>query len=263
MSGESIAAFAQGAYAKPSLAIVGNGPGTTELSKWVGQFFDAAPASPAAGPYAPKTTPATYYGGETRLPSSSGNAVVFAFPGTSAAGTPGFDTSVPVLASLLGGQSSIKWSAGSSLLAQATADIPGVSVSTTAPAYADTGLVAVTISGGNAASVAAASKSVAQTLQKLAAGDGVTAEAAARAAAAAKFSAISAGQSTAGGAELAGFDLLQSGKVAATSELASIGDVNIASVQEAAKKVLSGKASVVAVGDLDALPHAEELGLRV
>ncbi|PGH18844.1 hypothetical protein AJ79_00257 [Helicocarpus griseus UAMH5409] len=260
---EGLSAFAQGAYSKPSIAVVSSGANTADLSKWVGQFFRDIPATASTGVCSPKAhQPSKYYGGEERIPSKAGNAVVIAFPGSSAFGTgASYKPEVSVLAALLGGKSTIKWSPGSSLLSQA-AQASGASVSTCNSAYSDAGLLHVTISG-KAQSVASASKSVVETIQKVAAGN-VSSEEIKKAAALAKFRALEAGELLASGLELTGSGLIHGGKPFQIAQVGqSIEKVTEQQVKDAAKSLLSNKASVSSVGDLHVLPFAVDLGLTV
>jgi ubiquinol-cytochrome c reductase core subunit 2 len=237
LDSDAIAAFAKGAYAKPSVAVVANGVNTTEeVSKWVGQFFADVPATAATGPFAPAAAqPSQYFGGEVRLDSASGNAVVIAFPGSSSFGTTGYKPEFSVLAALLGGQSSIKWTSGSSLLAQAAQTVPGVQISTSQATYSDAGLLYVTIAGKYATSVGEASKKVAEALRKVAAGQ-VTAEDVKRAGALAKFRALETGQNLTTGIEITGSALTHGNK---PFQIAQVGQ-NIEKVTEAQVKEVSG-----------------------
>src|SRR5690625_2753977 len=45
---DGLSEFAQGAYAKPSLAVVASGANSADVSKWVGQFFKDAPSASSA-----------------------------------------------------------------------------------------------------------------------------------------------------------------------------------------------------------------------
>ncbi|PGH33793.1 ubiquinol-cytochrome c reductase core subunit 2 [[Emmonsia] crescens] len=262
---EGIAAFAEGAYSKPSIAVVASGANTANLSEWIGRYFrDIPTASSTTGPFSPKAhEPTKYYGGEERIASKAGNAIVIAFPGSSAAGTgASYKPELAVISALLGGQSTIKWSPGSSLLAKATEAFSDVSVSTNTAAYSDAGLLYVTISG-KAQSVAAASKSVVETIQKVAAGN-VSSEDIKKATALAKFRALEAGESSTLSLELTGSRLAHGGSIVQITEVGqSIEKVTEQQVKAAAKSLLSGKASVSTVGDLHVLPFATDIGLTV
>ncbi|ETN43849.1 uncharacterized protein HMPREF1541_10980 [Cyphellophora europaea CBS 101466] len=257
-----IADFADAAYARSNIAVVANGATHSDLSKWVKEFFSESTGTGSATTQI--KSPATkYYGGEERIAHASGNALILGFPG-SAAFTAGsaYKPEVAVLASLLGGESSIKWSPGFSLLANAAHATPGAQVNTTNAAYSDAGLLYVTLTG-NATAISSAAKNVVEAIKKVAAGD-VSEEVVKKAVAAAKFRALEAGQQTEAGLEATGNGLIVSGKAFQISELAKgFEGVTKDGITKAAKSVLEGKASVSAVGDLYALPFAEEIGLQV
>ncbi|KAK2766192.1 ubiquinol-cytochrome c reductase core subunit 1 [Arachnomyces sp. PD_36] len=262
---EGLAEYAQGAYAKPSLAVVASGANSADVSKWVGQFFKDVPAGPSSSAFKPlESKPTQYFGGEERIANTAGNAVVIAFPGSASFGTAGsaYKPEVAVLAALLGGQSSIKWSTGSSLLSKAVEAYPLANVRTNHVSYSDAGLLYVTVTGG-AEHVGKASKSVVDTLKKVAAGE-VSAEDVKRATALAKFRTLEAGQALDTGMELTGTGLLHGGKPFQIAEVGqSIDSVTEQQVKNAAKSLLSNKASVSSVGDLSHLPYASDLGLSI
>ncbi|KAK2800764.1 ubiquinol-cytochrome c reductase core subunit 1 [Onygenales sp. PD_10] len=261
---EGISAFAQAAYSKPSIAVVSSGANTADLSKWVGQFFRDTPTATTAGLFSPRAyEPTKYFGGEQRTTSQAGNAVVIAFPGSGAFGTgTAYKPEFSVLAALLGGQSTIKWSPGSSLLSKAVDTYPNVNVSTSNAAYSDAGLLSIAISG-NAQSVAAASKSVVETIKNVAAGN-IASEEIKKATALAKFRALEAGENLASSLEVTGSGLIHGGKPFQIIEVGkSIDKVTEQQVKAAAQSLLSNKASVASVGDLFTLPFASDIGLTV
>lgn len=143
ISHSSVAAYAQQAYTKSNIAIVGSGLNHGEVAKWTGEFFKDLKAGPAL------SSPATkYYGGEQRIEKDAPAAYVLGFPG-SAAGTQ-FKPEFKVLAHLLGGKSQIKWSAGHSLLGQAVAGLEGVNAHANHLSYTDAGLLYVAVNGPEA-----------------------------------------------------------------------------------------------------------------
>lgn len=269
-----IADFADSAYSKSNVAVVINGAAHSEASKWVKEFFTETPSGSKLESPASK-----YYGGEERIAHGSGNALVLGFPGSAAFTASSYKPEVAVLAALLGGQSSIKWSPGFSLLSNAAHATPGAHVSTTNAAYSDAGLLYVTLTG-NAGDIATASKNVVETIKKVASGD-VSEEAFKKAVSTAKFTALEAGEQTNAGLEATGNGLITGGKAFQIDELAKgfdgVGKDKVTqvchitsgmgglatNVMQAAKQILEGKASVSAVGDLYALPFAEEIGLKV
>ncbi|KAL4915588.1 Metalloenzyme, LuxS/M16 peptidase-like protein [Aspergillus aurantiobrunneus] len=263
ISAEAIAEFAKNAYAKSNIALVGSGASSSELSKWVGDFFKGLPSAGTSGQYQLKSNSASnYYGGEQRISTKAGNSVVIAFPGTGAFGTSAYKPAASVLTALLGGESSIKWTPGFSLLGQATQGLSQLRVSTKNHAYSDAGLLAVSLSG-KADQVASAGKSVVEVLKKAAAGE-IPGEEIKKATALAKFRALESAQTLETGLELTGSGLINGSKPYQIGEVAqSVDSVTEAQVKDVAKSLLSGKASVASVGDLSRLPYASDLGLTV
>lgn len=216
---DAIAEFAKQVYTKPNVSLVSSGPNSADVSKWVGDFFKELPSSPSSALFKPQPNVASkYFGGEQRVSSKAGNSVVVAFPGSSAFGTSGFKPEVSVLASLLGGESTIKWTPGFSLLSQATQGFSQLRASAKNHAYSDAGLFTVSVSG-NAAQVAAASKTAVDTLKKVAAGE-VSGEEVKKAAASAKFHALESLQNLDTGLEATGSALIYGGKPYDAVELA-------------------------------------------
>jgi ubiquinol-cytochrome c reductase core subunit 2 len=238
LSTEALAGFAKGAYAKPNISIVSAGPASTEVSKWINQFFGDLPSSTAGGQFKPKeSVPSKFYGGEQRIPSKSGNAVVIAFPGSAAYGASGYKPEAAVLASLLGGQSSIKWTAGFSLLSKATSGHYHVQVATKNHAYSDAGLFTITVTG-KGDEVAAVSKNAVDVLKKVATGD-VSSEDVNKAVALAKFRALEAAEVLETGLELTGSALINGGKVHQIGEIAqSFNKVSQQQVQEVSPAII-------------------------
>ena len=209
LDADGIAQFSEAAYAKSNIAVVANGATHSEFSKWVGEFFaDTGVGSPRLKLSSPATK---YYGGEERIAHDSANAMVLGFPGSgSFTSGSSYKPEIAVLASLLGGESSIKWSPGFSLLAKAASEYQHTHVSTQNAAYSDAGLLYVTLTG-NAAHIAKASKNVVDTLKKIAAGE-VSKEDIQKATALAKFRALEAGQNIDAGLEATGSGLIGGGK---------------------------------------------------
>ncbi|KAH0537159.1 hypothetical protein FGG08_006029 [Glutinoglossum americanum] len=255
----AIAAYSAAAYAKPNIAVVANGADPSILSKWAGEFFKDYPTSREATIL--ESSASKYYGGEERTDHKSGNSLVIAFSGSRSFATgSSYKPEITVLAALLGGQPSIKWSSGFSLLSKAVSGHPGATISTAHATYSDAGLLFITLNG-NANAIRGASAEVVKTLKSVAAGE-VSKEDFSKAVALAKFRALEAGQEITSSLELMGSGLIHGIKPLQLDEVArTIGAVNVEQVTKAAKGMLSGKATVSAVGDLYVLPFAEEIGL--
>jgi hypothetical protein len=234
LDAEDIAKFSEKAYTKENIAVVANGASHSEFSKWVGEFFQDTPSgSKLSGPAS------KYYGGEERIAHGSGNVLIIGFEGSSSftAGST-YKPEIAVLAALLGGQSTIKWSPGFSLLARAADSFSGVNISTQHAGYSDAGLLYITFTG-NAAQIAKASKEAVETLKKIAAGD-VAEEDIKKATALAKFKALEAGQQTQPGLEATGNGLIEGGKPFQIDEIGS------SISQVSADKVKAVSAGIVA-----------------
>lgn len=276
LDADNIGAFAQTAYAKSNFAVVANGAKHEDFSKWVGEFFEGLPASPAQT-FEAGTAQTKYYGGEERIAHDRSNAIVIAFNGSSSFTGKSYQPEIAVLSSLLGGQSSIKWSPGFTKLGQAVT--PGAKVKTTSAIYSDAGLLYTAITG-SAEAVAKTAKTAVDAIQKIAAGE-ISSEEFSKAKAAAKFKELEHGQDILAGLELTGNGLVHNTKayqidevaktidgvseeaVKAVSSLGTDKCFSGANVFQAAKKLIESKVSYSAVGDLFVLPYADELGLKV
>ena len=216
LDADGIAAFSEAAYAKKNIAVVANGADHAAFSKWVHEFF--AETGSGSPDVKLESQPTKYFGGEERIAHDSANVMILGFPGSSSfTSGSSYKPEIAVLAALLGGESSIKWSPGFSLLAKAASDYQHAHVSTQHAAYSDAGLLYVTITG-NPQHISRASKNVVDTLKKIAAGE-VTSEDIKKATALAKFRALEAGQSTDAGLEATGSGLIGGGKAYQIDEL--------------------------------------------
>jgi ubiquinol-cytochrome c reductase core subunit 2 len=255
----SIAEFASDAYAKSNIAVVANGASQEELTKWVGEFFTGVPNSKA-----PLPSEATkYYGGEERIAHGSGNSLVLAFPGSgSFTSGAAYKPEIAVLAALLGGQSSIKWSPGFSILSKAASSFPGARATTTHFSYSDAGLLAIQFTG-SASAIRNASFEAIKAIKSISEGS-ISKEDFTKAVALAKFRALEEGQNIEAGLVATGAGLVHGGKPFQIDEVGkSVQGVTAEKLKSAAKALLEGKATVSAVGDLYVLPYAEEIGLKV
>ncbi|ETS79195.1 Cytochrome b-c1 complex subunit 2 [Pestalotiopsis fici W106-1] len=250
-----VAAFAESAYSKPNISLVADGASTAALSKWSEQFFKSVPSSGSAL----NSASTTYFGGESRSAHTGGNALVIAFPGSSFSS---FKPEVAVLAALLGGQSSVKWTPGFTLLSKIAATYPGTTAFASNLAYSDAGLFTVQISG-NAGVVRSTAQEAVKAIKSVVEG-GVSKEDLTKAIAKAKFDALSNSEAGVSTILSAGSGLVHTGKPFQIAEtIKSLEGVTAEKLKTAAKALVDGKASVAAVGDLHALPYAEELGLKV
>lgn len=204
---QSIADFASSAYTKPNIAVIANGANQADLSKWVGEFFNEVPS----GSSALTGEPSKYYGGEERIAHGSGNSFVIAFPGSSSFTSGGsYKPEIAVLAALLGGRSSIKWSPGFSLLSKASSSFPGATASTTHYSYSDAGLLAIQFDG-SAKAIRGASTEAIKSLKSISEGS-ISKEDFTKAVALAKYRALEEGQNIEAGLVATGAGLVHGGK---------------------------------------------------
>lgn len=216
LEADTVEWFSQIAYAKPNFALVANGAEHSELSKWTNEFFDGVPASPIQE-LTTGTEQTKYHGGQERIAHDKANAFVIAFPGSSSPSGKFYKPEIAVLGSLLGGQSSIKWSPGFSLLGNAKAS-PGTSVKTTSAIYSDAGLLYTAITG-NAEYVAQTAATTVELIQKIAAGE-IPQELFQKAKAAAKFKELEYGQDTTAGLVYTGSGLVSNNQAYQIDEVA-------------------------------------------
>lgn len=216
LSPESIEWFSKIAYAKSNFAVVANGANHGEFSNWVNQFFDNVPATPEEANSA-GSEQTKYYGGEERIAHGSGNAMVLAFPGSSSVTGKFYKPEIAVIGSLLGGQSSIKWSPGFTILGQAKAS-PSTHCYTKSAIYSDAGLL-YTIITGSAQNVAKTAATAVDSIKKIANGE-ISKEQIAKAKATAKFKELEYGQESRAGLELTGSGLVHGSKPYQIDEVA-------------------------------------------
>lgn len=256
VSHTGVSQFASSAYARSNFALVADGATPVALSKWVDQFFKKTPSSGSA-----LTSAASkYYGGQHRVESASGNAVVIAFPTT---GLYAPDATVEVLAALLGGESNIKWTPGFTLLSKASAGIPGAQVVARNLSYSDAGLLTLQVTGQSAAAVRAAADAAVKVLKSVAGGS-ATKEDVAKAIAKARFDALTAQEPASAAVTAAGTAVLHGLKTFQPAEASkAYAGVSADKLTTLAKKLVDSKASFAAVGDLHVLPFAEDVGLTV
>lgn len=225
-----IEAYAAVAYAKPNFTLVASGVDQAELSKWAGEFFGSVSSSAPSGLPGLTAEPSKYYGGEERIAHSK-NAIVIGFQGTGLASGSGYKPEYEVLSTLLGGETSIKWSHGTSVVSKAIASHIGVSAKTETVKYADTGLVLVTLTGP-AKALTAAAKDVVSGIKSFSQGS-IPKDDLKKAIAQAKFKTYAAETADAPALDLIGLSALANGKVQSYEEsLKGITSVSEAAVQE-------------------------------
>ena len=200
-----IATFADTAYSKPNIAVVAEGASPDALSRWIPQFFKDVPASSSGEGI--KSEASTYYGGEQRQSHTGGNAIVIAFPGSDLNAS---KPEVAVLAALLGGRPTIKWSTGFGLLSQKASSFPGLSAAASNLAYSDAGLLTIQLSG-TASSVRQGANAAVIALKEIANGT-VSKETISKAVANARFNLLDEATLTEPAVHFTGTGIVQTGK---------------------------------------------------
>ncbi|KAM0788256.1 hypothetical protein ACM66B_001407 [Microbotryomycetes sp. NB124-2] len=245
-----VVSYASAAFAPSNLTVLGSGVDAGALKSLVSQYFGASGAGSSLSAGQTK-----YYGGEVRVPSighSNSDLFLVAFEGASSA-----KVEFAVLRSLLGGESSVKWSAGLSPLSKVASG--STSAKAFNLAYSDAGLFGIVVEGASSEIQGVASAAVAE-LKKVA--GGADAEAVKRAVAQAKFAAASALESRTASLELVGSQIATNGSVTSLEDaFAALDKVTADSVSKAAAQALKSKPTTVAVGNPRSLPYADTIGL--
>lgn len=217
--------WASAAYAKSNYALVANGAEASEFTKWAKEFFSDAEIESREGTPSIQATKSKYYGGEERVAHDGSNAMVIAFPGSSSFTGGSWKPEIAVLAALLGGQTSVKWAPGFSLLSKATEAFPGAHISTESATYSDAGLLYVTLTG-NSDQIKSASAEAVKAIKAVASGN-LSQEDFKKAVATARFKALEKGQSAQAGILETGAGLVHGGKSHQIDEVGnSIGKVS-------------------------------------
>ena len=216
--------FSSAAYAVPNISLAANGVDHSELSKWIDEFYAKSPSPSQAALKLPEGSSSKYFGGEERISHGSGNTIVLAFPGSSTFTGNAYKPEIAVLASLLGGKSTIKWSPGFSLLSKAATEHPGVFVDTKSAIYSDAGLL-YTVIDGPAEAVSSMANAAVSAIKDIASGK-VSKEDYQKAVAHAKFVELEYGSNIQAGLELTGTGLLSNNNAYQLDETAkAIGNV--------------------------------------
>ncbi|KAF8636107.1 hypothetical protein AX17_003811 [Amanita inopinata Kibby_2008] len=244
---EDIKSFASSAFTKGNIAVLGTGIDQSTLSKLAEKSFSLKATTASTSPTS------TYYGGETRAESFHGPQTVFVGFGTT--GAPSAE--VAALSAHLSPKSSVKWSEGLSPIA---ASIPkDSSVQAVYLPYSDATLFGLLIQGATTASVKEAAKVAVQTLRNAA--SGIKEEELKKAVAKARFGVANAIDSESGLVSMLGSKILSGSEPSLESTLSSLNGVTASSLSKAASSLLAAKPTYVAVGAVDSLPHADEVGL--
>lgn len=253
--------FAKAAFAKNNIAVIGSGIESSKLSELVSSHFGDLAASASVS-----STPAKYFGGEQRVAFAAPHGLentraahghfFIAFEGAGHQDAAAA-ANLAVLRSLLGGESSVKWSNGASPLSQIADSVVGAKANAFNLSFSDSGVFGAHISAPTASVQQAASK-VAQALKDAAAG--LKQETIQAAIAKAKFERATVLENRTASHELVSAQLLESGKIATLEDaFAALEGVKASSLSSTAEKLLKSKPTTVAVGDVHTLPYADEV----
>lgn len=167
MSSEDVKSYAQKAFAKSNIAVLGSGISSEALAKAVQSSFGGA--SSAGGASGLSAGSSTYYGGEQRVPLDlhagppAQPTLLIAFGSTSAS-----SAELKVLQNLLGGETSVKWTPGTTPLAKAADKVPGAIAKAFLLPYSDASLVGVLVSAPTSEGVRSVAKDVASAIKGVA-----------------------------------------------------------------------------------------------
>ncbi|EJD04834.1 uncharacterized protein FOMMEDRAFT_132694 [Fomitiporia mediterranea MF3/22] len=244
---EDIKTFAGHVFAKNNLAILGTGVDQETLSKLVERSLNVSSSgSPVS------SASSQYFGGETRQTLHGAPQTVFVGFGTAGAASP----ELAVLAARLSTTPSVKWSKSLSPLASV---IPtGTTVQPVLLPYSDATLFGLLAQGESASAVKDA---VAASVKVLKDSGSVKPEELKAAIAKAKFTAASAIESRDGFFSTFGPKLLSGSEASLTTLYSSLDGVTAANFNKATANLLKTTPTFIAVGDINALPYKNDVGL--
>jgi len=248
-----IQAYASKVYSKGNIAVVGTGIDEELLKKLIDEHFSGSSATGSATGESSK-----YHGGETRVgpsPESHHHGPQTVFIGYGAS-SPSSD--LAILAAYLDPTTSLKWAQSTSPLSEVQA--AGTTIKGVYLPYSDATLAGVLIQSASAEEVKKAGAAVAKAVQAVKSGN-LSGEAFAAALAKAKFRAASALETRDGLSAAVGSKVLAGGDASVESITAALDGVNQAAFSKSVATTLGSKPTYVAVGDVSALPFADELGL--
>ncbi|RKP13005.1 Metalloenzyme, LuxS/M16 peptidase-like protein [Piptocephalis cylindrospora] len=237
-----------GSRSSAGISVVANGADHATLSSLVQEAFNASSISGSASPPS-----SIFHGGEERsfLPGANHFAIAWDVQNSRAPAT--------ILEKLLGSSGPrVRWGEGVSPLASLSTRLADTTVTALQFTYTDAALLTLATSGPRAAEAA---KSAVAELRKVAEGS-ITSESLSRAIKTAKMDFVSGRElgpdralsiaSDAGlGVKRVGFADIHS----------ALDSVTAQQVQDLAKSLLKAKPATAAVGNLNALPYANDLGL--
>jgi len=247
---EDIKAFASSAFSKDGVAVLGTGIDQSSLSHLVEKHFGASQLSGSGL----KTSASSYYGGETRVEHGSGLQTVFIGYGTTSP-----SAELAALSAHISAQPSIKWSQSTSpTSAGLTA---GTTVQSVYLPYSDAALFGILVQGPTSEAVTQAGQTAVKVLKEATGSSGLKSEDLKKAVAKAKFQAASVADSRDGLFSVLGSKVLAGSEASVDSLVSALDKVDSAAFSKATSALVKAKPTYVAVGNVDTLPYADELGL--
>ncbi|KAG2344639.1 LuxS/MPP-like metallohydrolase [Suillus weaverae] len=245
---DDVKEFAARAFSKGNIAVLGTGIDSAALT----QLVEKALAGASVGNVAAESKPSTYFGGETRVESHGGPETVFiGFGATGPA-----DPALAILSAHLSPQPSVKWSQG---LSPISAAIPqGTSVQPVLMPYSDATLFGLLVQGSSAEGVKEAAKVVTSALKE---STGLKGDALKMAVAKAKFAAASSLDGRDGIFGALSTKVFANSDASIEATLASIDNVDATAFSKSVAAITKAKPTFVAIGSVQALPFADEVGL--
>ncbi|KAI8144634.1 Metalloenzyme, LuxS/M16 peptidase-like protein [Fennellomyces sp. T-0311] len=247
----AVKSYAAELFKSGNIALVGSGLSLETVQKFAETFIDV--------PAGQSTVPATkYFGGESRVEAASAkNHFVLAFEGAPLNSAE--YAAAQVLRFALGGEQRVQFAAAAGLLGETAAKLNGAELKAFNIGYSDAGLFGVYASAPSSG-IASAAAAAAEQLKAVA--SGISEQDFARAVAQAKFAAVSGFETRLDRLETVGAQALLAGKYTSAADAAAALDkVSASDVAKVAEKLLSGKATTAALGDLYSLPYADSLSL--
>ncbi|THH33357.1 hypothetical protein EUX98_g799 [Antrodiella citrinella] len=248
VTAELVQEYASTVFSKNNIAVLGTGISQDALSELVEKSL----ASLASSSTGVSSTPSTYFGGETRIENHEGPQTVFV--GFGATGAPSAE--LAVLAAHLSPQSSVKWSKGTSPIAESIP--PTASVQTVLLPYSDATLFGFIVQGETTEDVKTAAKAA---LAALKAAGSFKSDDLKKAVAKAKFAAASSVEGRTGFVNTLGAKVLAGSPSSLDGTLAAFEKVDVSALSNISSTLLKAKPTYVALGDIKGLPYADELGL--
>ncbi|KAI7875194.1 LuxS/MPP-like metallohydrolase [Lichtheimia hyalospora FSU 10163] len=253
ITNDAVKAYAAELFQSGNIALIGSGIPLETVQEFAETYFNVP-----AGNVSREAS--KYYGGEVRVESSvdGKSHYILAFEGAPLNSSE--YAAAQVLRFALGGEQRVQNAAAAGILGEAAAKLgQDAQLKAFNIGYSDAGLFGVYASAPSA-TVGSAVAAAAEQLKAVS--KGISEQDFAAAVAQAKFAASNAFETRLDRLETIGAQALFAGKYTSVAEVAAaLDNVSTSDVAKVAEKLLSGKATGAAVGDLYSLPYADSLSL--